>query len=109
MERALPTPAESADAAAVTEIIRAVESSLYGRTTFSEADLVGEWAELDLERDARVVRDAGRVVGYGVVGERGERWEVEAYVHPDAAGRGIGRLIAAALEEEAARDGARRI
>ena len=44
MERALPTPAETADAAAVTEIIRAVESSLYGRTTFSEADLVGEWA-----------------------------------------------------------------
>ena len=103
------TPAENADAAAVTEIVQAVEASLYGGTTFSQADLVGEWSELDLARDARVVRDGGRVVGYGVVRERGERWEVEAYVHPDAHGRGIGRLIAAGLEADAARGGARRI
>ena len=41
--------------------------------------------------------------------ERGERWEVEGYVHPDAHGRGIGRLLAAGLEEDAARGGARRI
>ena len=104
-----PAPADSADAAAVTKIVQAVESSLYGATAFSQADLTGEWSELDLERDARVVRDGGRVVGYGVVHERGERWEVEAYVHPDAQGRGIGRLIAAGFEEDAARDGARRI
>jgi mycothiol synthase len=104
-----PAPADLADAAAVTEIVRAVESSLYGATTFSQGDLEGEWSELDLERDARVVRDGGRVVGYGVVSERGERWEVEAYVHPDAQGRGIGRLIAAGLEADAARDGAGRI
>jgi mycothiol synthase len=44
-----------------------------------------------------------------VVRERGERWEVEAYVHPDAHGRGIGRPIAAGLEEAAARGGAFRI
>jgi GNAT superfamily N-acetyltransferase len=93
-----PAPADPADAAAVTEIVQAVESSLYGATTFSQGDLEGEWSELDLERDARVVRDGGRVVGYGVVSERSERWEVEAYVHPDAQGRGIGRLIAAGLE-----------
>jgi mycothiol synthase len=104
-----PAPADLADVAAVTEIVQAVESSLYGATTFSQGDLEGEWSELDLHRDARVVRDAGRVVGYGVVRERGERWEVEAYVHPDAHGRGIGRLIAAGLEETAARGGARRI
>ncbi len=102
-------PAETADAAAVTAIVQAVESSLYGATTFSQGDLEGEWSELDLARDARVVRDGARVAGYGVVRERGERWEVEAYVHPDAQGRGIGRLIAAELEEAAARDGARRI
>jgi mycothiol synthase len=103
------TPAVDHDAAAVTEIVGALESSLYGATAFSQADLVDEWSELDLERDARVVRHGGRVVGYGVVRERGERWEVEGYVHPDVHGRGIGRLIAAGLEEDAARDGARRI
>ena len=102
-------PAVAADAAAVTEIVAALESSLYGQTTFSQADLEGEWAELDLERDARVVRDGDRVVGYGVVRERRERWLVEGYVHLDARGRGIGRLIATGLEEEAARAGAHKI
>jgi mycothiol synthase len=106
MERALATPA---DAAAVTEVVAALESSLYGPTTFSQADLEDEWSEIDLERDARVVRDGDRVVAYGVVRERAELWRVEGYVHPDALGRGIGRLIATGLEEEAARGGARRI
>ena len=109
MERALPTPAELADAPAVTEVVGALESSLYGETTFSQADLEDEWSELDLERDARVVRDGDRVVGYGVVRERAELWQVEGYVHPDALGRGIGTLLATGLEEDAAREGARRI
>jgi hypothetical protein len=32
MERASPAPAEAADAAAVTEVVGALESSLYGKT-----------------------------------------------------------------------------
>ena len=109
MERARSTPAVAADAAAVTELVAALEASLYGGSTFSQADLEEEWAEIDLERDASVVREGDRIVGYGVVRERGERWRVEGYVHPNAHGRGIGRLIATGLEEEAARHGARRI
>src|SRR5450755_743291 len=112
MERFFPTPAVAADAAAVTEVVVALESSLYGQTTFSQADLEDEWSDLDLDQNARVVHDGDRIVGYGLVrerGERGERWRVEGYVHPDALGRGIGRLIATGLEEDAARRGARRI
>jgi mycothiol synthase len=109
MERALPTPAVAADAAAVTEVVAALESSLYGPSTFSQADLEEEWLDLDLERDARVVRDGDRIVGYGAVGERGEVCRVQGYVHPDALGRGIGKLLATALEEDAERAGARRI
>jgi mycothiol synthase len=109
MERARLTPAVAADAAGVTDVVAALESSLYGPSTFSQADLEAEWSEVDLEQDARVVRDGDGVVGYGVVRERGELWCVEGYVHPDAAGRGIGRLIATELEEDAARRGARRI
>jgi GNAT superfamily N-acetyltransferase len=109
MERAFPTPAVAADAVAVTEVVLALESSLYGQSAFSQADLEGEWSDLDLEQDARVVRDGDRIVGYGVVRERGELWRVEGYVHPDALGHGIGKLIAAELEEDAARGGARRI
>ena len=109
MEHASFTPAVAADAAAVTEVVAALESSLYGQSAFSQADLEGEWSELDLERDARVVRDGDRIVGYGLVRDRGELWSVEGYVHPDALGRGIGTLIATGLDEDAARGGARRI
>ena len=109
MERGFLTPAVAADAAAVTEVVAALESSLYGDSAFSQADLEAEWSELDRERDTRVVRDGDRVVGYGAVRARGELWHVEGYVHPDALGRGFGTLVAAGLEEEAARSGARRI
>ena len=109
MERAFLTPPVAADAAAVTEVVAALESSLYGQTSFSQADLEDEWSELDLERNARVVRDGDRIVGYGTVRELGELCRAEGYVHPDAAGRGIGKLIATGLEEDAARRGARRI
>jgi mycothiol synthase len=101
--------AVAADAAAVSEVVVALESSFYGQTVFSQADLEDEWSDLDLEQNARVVRDGDRVVGYGVVRERGELWRAEGYVHPDARGRGIGKLLATELEEDAARRGARRI
>jgi len=109
MEPLFSTPATAVDAAAVTEVVVALEASLYRQSAFSQADLEEEWSELDVERDARVVRDGERVVGYGVVRERGKLWRVEGYVHPDALGRGIGRLIATELEEEAAGGGAARV
>jgi len=109
MERAVRTPAVATDAAPVADIVAALESSLYGQTTFSQADLEEEWSELDLEHDVHVVRDGGRVVGYGALQELGDLWRAEGYVHPNAAGRGIGTLIATGLEEDAARRGARRI
>jgi mycothiol synthase len=102
-------PAVAADAAAVIEVVVALESSLYGETAFSQADLEDEWSDLDLEQNARVVRDGDRIVGYGAVRERGELWRAEGFVHPDELGRGIGKLIATGLEEDAARRGARRI
>ncbi len=102
-------PAVAADAAAVTEVVAALESSLYGQTAFSQADLQDEWLDIDLEQNARVVRDGDRIVGYGVVRARGELWRAEGYVHPDARGRGIGKLIATGLAEHAARGGAQRI
>ena len=102
-------PAVAADAAAVSEVVVALESSLYGQTAFSQADLEDDWADLDLEQNARVVRDGDRIVGYGAVRERGELWRAEGFVHPDELGRGIGKLIATGLEEDAARRGARRV
>ena len=109
MERVAVTPAVAGDAAAVTEVVMAIESSLYGKASFAQADLEDEWAELDVEQNVRVARDGDRIVGYGVAREHGELSRAEGYVHPDACGRGIGRLIATGLEHDAARRGARRI
>jgi mycothiol synthase len=109
MHRDRLTPVVPADAAAVAEIVEALEASLYGKSVFSQADLEDEWSDLDIEKDARVVRDGDRIVGYGVMREEGELWRAEGYVHPDALGRGFGRLIARWLEQDAARRGARRI
>jgi mycothiol synthase len=109
MLRLLVTPAVAADAAGVAEVVLALESAVYGQSAFSQADLEGEWLELDVERDARVVRDGERIVGYAVVRDRGELWRVEGYVHPDAHGRGIGTLLATGLEEDATRSGARTV
>jgi mycothiol synthase len=98
-----------ADAAAVTEIVVALESALYGPSRFAMSDVEDEWSNVDLARDARVVVEGGRVVGYGVVREIGDLCSVEGCVHPDAWGRGIGRLIATWLEAESAGRGARRV
>jgi mycothiol synthase len=104
-------PAVQADAAAVSEVVAGLESSLYPQlsTSFSHEDLVEEWASLDLERNTRVVRDGDRVVAYGALRDRGELWRAEGYVHPAAHRRGIGKLLATALERDVSARGARRI
>jgi mycothiol synthase len=109
MEQVSLSPAVAADAAAVTEVVVAAESSLYGTTIYSQADLEDEWAGLDLSRDVRVARDGTRIVGYGALHARGELCRAEGCVHPEVQGRGIGRLIATDLEHDAARRGASRI
>jgi len=104
-------PAVRADAAALAEVVAALESSLYPQasTSFSQEDLVEEWVGLDLERHTHVVRDGDRVVGYGAVRDRGELWWAEGHVHPAAHGRGIGTLLATRFERDAAAAGAHRI
>lgn len=48
-------PVVAADAAAVTEVIVALETSLYGHSAFSRGDLEDEWLDVDLEHNARIV------------------------------------------------------
>ena len=111
MERFVVARAGSGDAAGVTEVVAALESSLYPETStsFSQDDLEDEWSSIDLERDTLVVRDGDRVVGYGAVRDRGELWRAECYVHPAAHGLGIGKLLATELQRDAAARGAHRI
>ncbi len=103
------TPAVVVDAAAVTELVVALEIALYGQTTFSQPDLEDEWSEADLAQDARVVRAGDRIVGYALIDRRGGYWRVQGHVHPDAWGRGIGTLLVTGAEREAVQSGIGRL
>jgi GNAT superfamily N-acetyltransferase len=87
----------------------AYERSLYGQSEYSLGDLEAEWATLDLERDALVLLAGDRVVAFGSLEDRGELWRIEAYVHPQERGRGLGTEILTALEATALARGAQRI
>jgi len=109
MARLEVTPVVAADAAEVATLLAAVELALYGHTTFSQADLEEEWADADLARDGRAVRDGGRLLGYAMITRRTDYWRVHGNVHPDALGRGVGTLIATGAERDAAASGVRRL
>jgi hypothetical protein len=101
MERAFPTPAVAADAAAVTEVVAALESSLYGQTSFSQADLEDEWSDINL--------GAGRACRATATGSSAtarcasEGSLARRRVRPPRRDRArIGKLIATGLEEAAA-------
>jgi mycothiol synthase len=99
------TPPEVGDLPAIAETILALQVSLYPESAFSQDDLEHDWSDLDLQRDARVVRCGDRIVGYGAIHDHGGSWSAEGYVHPEAHGRGIGRLIACELERQAVQNG----
>ena len=101
--------AELGDAQAVAELIAAMEQAYGESGAYTPADLEDEWRTVDLQRDAWVVLDGARVLGYGALHERGEMSRIEAFVHPDAFGRGIGTQLAAELEREAFARGAKRV
>src|SRR5436309_15112094 len=110
MSSFLLRPAERADAVGVADAMIALESALYGHSTFALADLESDWVDLDLDRNVRVaVDDAGRVLGYATLHDRGARLRVEAIVHPAAHGRGVGTELATALEREARARGVQRV
>jgi mycothiol synthase len=80
-----PTPR---DAEAVLALIVARDVADFGAPDFTLADLREEWrsAEVDLERDAVVVEEDGRLVGYALVRAPG----AFVTVPPEHEGRGIG-------------------
>ena len=92
----------AADLEAVLEVLRAADASVAGDSDWSASDLTNTWAELDLERDARVFELDGRVAGYGDFFARsGGRMQGDGYVHPDFRRRGIGSEIIRLFEARA--------
>ena len=102
-------PPVRGDAPEVAELVIAYERSLYGQSAYTLADLEAEWESLDLERDALVLLDHGRIVAFGSLDDRGELWRIDGFVHPGEQGRGAGTELLRALEATAGARGARRI
>src|SRR5947199_10097167 len=96
----------AADAPAVLAVLVARDVADLGAPDYLLEDLLDEWraSDLELDRDARVVEDAGgQILAYGAVRRHGAR----VVVAPEHEGRGIGALLlewAEARERERGRD-----
>jgi mycothiol synthase len=68
-------------------------------------EVAGWWAGADLERDTLVVRDpSGKLSASGRLKEEGEAvLELDAFVHPEDLGRGLGGFLLDWAEEESRR------
>jgi mycothiol synthase len=99
-----------ADAEAVAELIGAYDLSLRGEADTSAEDLLAEWRELDLGRDAWLFEEDGRVVASAAIWGRGtERLNIDGYVHPAHTGRGLGTEILRLGEQRIRERGAARV
>jgi GNAT superfamily N-acetyltransferase len=89
------------DAAEVAALIVEMELAQESEAETTPADIVREWETMDTDRDVWLVRERGRLVGYGAL-ERHPRGVVtDGFVHPDSTGRGIGRFLVRSLEARA--------
>jgi ribosomal protein S18 acetylase RimI-like enzyme len=94
------------DAEAVYAVIAALDARFTGDHTWTVADVLDDWRDLELERDAWVWELDGRVAAYGALFTRPGHFDADGYVHPDFFGRGLGSAIVDATEARAAELGA---
>lgn len=91
--------AAAADADAVVDIVRALDTMILGSSDYTRADLEEEWRRSDPERNAFVLVDGGAPIAYGTVDDKGDP-RSDGYVHPSHFGRGAGGVLVDALEDE---------
>lgn len=85
----------TADAAAVADVLAAVEMAESGKTDMSADMVLSDWDGVDLADEAIVIEDAdGRIVALADLVNRAYiSASVYGYVHPEHSGRGIGRAL----------------
>jgi mycothiol synthase len=96
----------AADARAVAELLRARDLVDLGRAEVTVGDVRADWEppQLELERDAWVVQDAGgSLLAYALVSGA----DLLVAVHPNAVGQGLGSELRLAAERCARARGAR--
>jgi mycothiol synthase len=99
-ERFRVRPATIEDAAAINELVVAVDTVVQGWSDSTEAELVDWWRLTDLAPNSWVVEDDS-LAAYGVVIPHGENAETDGYVDPAKTGLGLGSWLLRRAEERA--------
>jgi GNAT superfamily N-acetyltransferase len=74
----------------VLAMVNACELADSGEAMLDKSDVLSNLAGADRDRDACVIVQNGRIVGWGLIWTKRKRW---ADVHPDARGQGIGTWL----------------
>jgi mycothiol synthase len=79
------------DAGAVLEVLRERDIADTGEPDYTLQDLLDEWqlSEVDLDEDARVAEQDGRITGYGIVRRQGTMVAVDPRHESDDVGRAL--------------------
>jgi mycothiol synthase len=93
-------PVTVADAAAVHNLVVAVDTSVQGFSDETEADIIDWWRTVDLEHDSWLVENDD-VAACAVLRRHGELADFDGYVHPALKGRGLGSWLLAHGEARA--------
>ena len=104
-------PATPADATAVADLVNAFERAYVEEPdTVDAEEVAGWWARLAPERDSRLyVAADGRLAGVATLSDRNQgKLDLDAYVLPEHAGRGLGGAMVDWLEQETAGRGLER-
>jgi mycothiol synthase len=95
-------PDPTTDFDEVLALVQACDRAVYDDSDWTAAELHEEWDDLDLETDAWVAVGEGRIAGVmHVNGREGDRIMLDGYVHPAAAGRGVGTKLLEVAEQRA--------
>jgi mycothiol synthase len=101
-------PATDADATEVAALLNTFDRAYLDEPdTIGVSEVGGWWARRELGRDTLVVYGAdGSLAAHGMLREEGDRiLELDAFVHPDRTGLGLGSFLLDWADEEARRRG----